>query len=62
MHPCRELGARLFVDATQSVGVLRFPLAAATPDYVAVHGYKWLIAPRGAAWLYVRDPIGDQMP
>lgn len=59
---CREVGARLFVDATQSVGVLRFPLAEAAPDYVAVHGYKWLVAPRGAAWFYVRDQVRDQVP
>ena len=50
---CREVGARLFVDATQSAGVLTMP-EAVSPDYIAVHGYKWLLGPRGAAWLYVR--------
>ncbi|GAB3981124.1 aminotransferase class V-fold PLP-dependent enzyme [Actinoallomurus acanthiterrae] len=45
------VGARLFVDATQSLGVLRPDLAAVRPDYLAVHGYKWLLCPRGAAWL-----------
>ncbi|MBG0566633.1 aminotransferase class V-fold PLP-dependent enzyme [Actinoplanes sp. NEAU-A11] len=45
------VGARLFVDATQSLGVLRPELASVRPDYLAVHGYKWLLCPRGAAWL-----------
>ena len=59
---CREVGARLFVDVTQSLGVLRFD-AAAGADYVAAHGYKWLLAPRGASWLWVRqDHIRELFP
>jgi selenocysteine lyase/cysteine desulfurase len=58
----RHVGARLFVDATQSLGVLGFPLRETAPDFVAVHGYKWLISPRGAAWLYVREPPERQVP
>jgi selenocysteine lyase/cysteine desulfurase len=45
------VGARLFVDATQSLGVLGLDLRSSRPDYLAVHGYKWLLCPRGAAWL-----------
>jgi selenocysteine lyase/cysteine desulfurase len=51
---CRETGARLFVNLTQSLGALRFDADAAGADYVAAHGYKWLLAPRGASWLWVR--------
>ncbi|MER6945775.1 aminotransferase class V-fold PLP-dependent enzyme [Nonomuraea sp. NPDC000554] len=59
---CREVGAQLFVDATQSAGVLSLP-GTVDPDYVAVHGYKWLLCPRGAAWLYVRpDRLGALTP
>jgi selenocysteine lyase/cysteine desulfurase len=50
---CAEVGARLFLDATQSTGVLPIP-AGVRPDFVVVHGYKWLLGPRGAAWMYVR--------
>jgi len=46
-----SVGARIFADVTQSLGVLGLGLAAARPDYLAVHGYKWLLCPRGAAWL-----------
>jgi selenocysteine lyase/cysteine desulfurase len=45
------VGAQLFVDATQSLGVLDLDLRSSRPDYLAVHGYKWLLCPRGAAWL-----------
>ena len=48
------VGARLFVDATQSLGVLGPTVADLAPDYLAVHGYKWMLCPRGAAWLVVR--------
>ncbi len=51
---CRQVGARLFVDVAQSLGALRFDAADAGADYVAGHGYKWLLGPRGAAWLWVR--------
>jgi len=56
---CRAVGSRLFVNLTQSLGALRFDVSAAAPDFVAVHGYKWLLAPRGAGWLYVRP---DRLP
>ncbi len=52
---CREIGARLFVDGTQSLGVLRFDADACGADYVAAHGYKWLLAPRGTSWLWARS-------
>jgi selenocysteine lyase/cysteine desulfurase len=33
------------------------------PDYLAVHGYKWLLCPRGAAWLVTRaDRVGELRP
>lgn len=55
-----RVGARLFVNLTQSLGALRFDLAAVRPDYLAVHGYKWMLCPRGAAWLVTRpDRLGE---
>ena len=43
-------GARTYVDATQGCGWL--PLDASRFDFVACAGYKWLLAPRGTAFLY----------
>ncbi|MGV9386324.1 aminotransferase class V-fold PLP-dependent enzyme [Nonomuraea sp. NPDC003707] len=58
-----RVGARLFVNLTQSLGALRYDPAAVRPDYLAVHGYKWLLCPRGAAWLVTRpDRLGGLTP
>ncbi len=43
-------GARVLLDVTQACGWL--PLDAARFDYVVCAGYKWLLAPRGTAFLY----------
>ena len=58
------VGARVFADVTQSLGVLSLDLAASRPDYLAVHGYKWLLCPRGAAWLVTPhyDELRPLMP
>ncbi|MFE6306254.1 aminotransferase class V-fold PLP-dependent enzyme [Nocardiopsis sp. NPDC057823] len=42
-------GARLLVDATQAAGWL--PLPADRIDYTVCSTYKWLLGPRGAAFL-----------
>jgi selenocysteine lyase/cysteine desulfurase len=39
------------VDATQAAGWL--PLEADRFDFVAAAGYKWLISPRGTAWMTI---------
>lgn len=55
--------ARLFVDLTQSFGVLSFDFDALAPDFVAVHGYKWMLCPRGAAWMVTRaDRLAELSP
>jgi selenocysteine lyase/cysteine desulfurase len=58
------VGARIFADVTQSLGVLGMDLATSRPDYLAVHGYKWLLCPRGAAWLVTSlyDELRPLMP
>lgn len=58
-----RVGARLFVNLTQSLGALYIDPTALRPDYVAVHGYKWMLCPRGAAWLVTRhDRISELKP
>lgn len=59
----REVGARVFLNVTQSFGVLPLDIAALQPDYVAAHAYKWMLAPRGCAWLSVRvDRLAELEP
>lgn len=48
---CRQHGAATLIDATQAAGWL--PLSASDFDFVAAAAYKWLLAPRGAAFFYV---------
>jgi selenocysteine lyase/cysteine desulfurase len=45
-------GAMTVVDATQAMGWL--PLDASRFDVVACHAYKWLMSPRGTAFMTVR--------
>jgi cysteine desulfurase/selenocysteine lyase len=56
-----EAGALLYVDGTQSLGALRFDVNAAQPDMFAVHGYKWLLSPNGAAFMYVRPSLRERL-
>ena len=45
-------GAQVLLDVTQAAGWL--PLQLDWADWVVGAGYKWLLSPRGAAWLGVR--------
>jgi selenocysteine lyase/cysteine desulfurase len=47
-----EHGVMTVVDATQAVGWL--PIDAGSFDVVAAHGYKWLMSPRGTAYMAIR--------
>jgi selenocysteine lyase/cysteine desulfurase len=42
---CRDSGAALVVDATQSVGALPFDVREIRPDALIVATYKWLLGP-----------------
>jgi selenocysteine lyase/cysteine desulfurase len=58
----REVGARLVVDATQSLGAMPLDLAAVRPDYLVAAGYKWLLGPLGTSYLYVAREHRDGRP
>ena len=58
----RERGVILFVDGTQSVGALEFDVQKLRPDVLAVHGYKWLISPTGAGFVYVAPHFRPCLP
>jgi selenocysteine lyase/cysteine desulfurase len=52
-------GARVLLDVTQAAGWL--PLHLDWADWVVGGSYKWLLAPRGAAWLAVRPDTLDMI-
>ena len=53
----RERGILFFVDGTQSLGALQFDVREIQPHMLAVHGYKWLISPTGAGFMYVAPDL-----
>ncbi|MCX9145819.1 aminotransferase class V-fold PLP-dependent enzyme [Erythrobacter sp. WG] len=50
---CREVGAALVLDLTQSLGAMPIDLAAVDPDFAVAARYKWLMGPYGTGMLYV---------
>ena len=52
-------GARALVDATQAAGWL--PVDAGRFAWTVASGYKWLLGPRGTAYLTVADGLEDEM-
>ena len=55
----RSRGVLFFVDGTQGAGALRYDMAEMDPDVFAVHGYKWMLAPAGAAFAYVAPRVRE---
>jgi selenocysteine lyase/cysteine desulfurase len=56
----RTHGARTYIDASQAAGWL--PLDAGAYDYVASVAFKWLVCPRGVAFLVVPEDLGGLTP
>ncbi|HVC05455.1 MAG TPA: aminotransferase class V-fold PLP-dependent enzyme [Candidatus Acidoferrales bacterium] len=54
---CAATGTRIMLDTTQAAGWL--PVDAARFAYTVCHGYKWLLAPRGTAFLTVQRDLMD---
>ena len=57
----RRRGILLYLDGTQSLGALRFDAARIHPDMLAVHGYKWLLSPTGAGFVYVSPEMRERL-
>ncbi len=60
---CREVGAALVVDGTQSVGALPFDVQEIRPDALIVAAYKWLLGPYsvGMGWFGARFDDGTPL-
>jgi len=50
---CREVGAALVLDVTQSLGALPLDVARVDPDFLIAATYKWLLGPYGLGFCYV---------
>ena len=50
---CREVGAALVLDITQSAGAMAIDVPAIQPSFLVAAGYKWLMAPYSVGFLWV---------
>ena len=50
---CREVGAALAIDATQSLGAFPFDVGRVQPDFLIAACYKWLLGPYSLGFVYV---------
>ena len=54
---CRERGVYFVVDAVQGLGAATLDVGRCHVDVLACGGQKWLMAPWGTAFVYVRDEL-----
>ncbi|HCY86946.1 MAG TPA: aminotransferase [Desulfobacteraceae bacterium] len=50
---CREVGAALCIDATQSLGALPLDINVVQPDFLLTTAHKWLLGPYSLGFAYV---------
>ena len=56
---CHRRGAKLIVDAYQSIGAFPFDVHASGVDYLVGGTLKWLMGGPGIAFLYARRDVAD---
>jgi selenocysteine lyase/cysteine desulfurase len=59
---CREVGAALVLDLTQSLGAAPFSVQEVQPDFMISAGYKWLCGPYTLGMLYAAPQWQDGSP
>ena len=59
---CRQIGALLVLDVTQSLGAMPLDLASVDPDFMVAAGYKWLLCPYGFGLMYVAPRWREARP
>jgi selenocysteine lyase/cysteine desulfurase len=59
---CREVGTKLIVDGSQSVGALPVNVSDSPMDALICAGYKWLMGPYSTALAYVHEGFNEGIP
>lgn len=60
-HACRDTGALFVVDAIQAAGATRIDVSDQPVDILSCGGQKWLCAPHGSGFAYVRRALCDRL-
>jgi cysteine desulfurase / selenocysteine lyase len=58
---CRSRGVFFFVDAIQALGVFPIDVQRTPVDALAADGHKWMLAPEGAGFAYIRREWVDRL-
>ncbi len=59
---CREVGAALCIDSTQTAGAMPMDMTQIQPDFMVASAYKWLLCPYTLAFLYVAPHRQNGIP
>ncbi len=59
---CAEVGAKLIVDGSQSVGALPVDVKRSGIDALICAGYKWLMGPYSTALSYIHEDFNEGIP
>ena len=59
---CHEVGAKLIVDGSQSVGALPIDVVACKIDALICAAYKWLMGPYSTALSYIHEDFHEGVP
>ena len=59
---CKEVGAKLIVDGSQSVGALPIDVKACQIDALICAAYKWLMGPYSTALSYIHEDFNQGIP
>jgi len=58
----RDVGARVVLDLTQTIGACPVDIGRLAPDFMVAAGYKWQFCPYGVAFLYLDERYFDGVP
>ncbi len=58
----REVGAKLVLDVTQSLGAMPLDIARIKPDFLIAAAYKWLLGPYTVGFMYIAPDHQDGIP
>ena len=59
---CREVGARLIIDGSQSVGALPIDVKKYNISALVCAAYKWLMGPYSSALSYIHEDFNEGIP